>query len=155
MRGPLEAEGLEGVELLREQLIIVLPAHHPLARRKAIPVASLDDLPCITMERRLSPALHDAAANLYREARIRMHAVSSADNVLGHLQLVQEGLGFVLPPGVTFRRLDCHPVPTVSILVAWKRGNHSKLLREFVELAGRCCSAAKDAPRLTRKGTKS
>ena len=23
-----------------------------------------------------------------------MHAVSSADNVLGHLQLVQEGLGF-------------------------------------------------------------
>jgi hypothetical protein len=75
---------------------------------------SLDDLPCITMERRLSPALHDAAADLYREARIRMHAVSRADNVLGHFKLVQEGLGFalladsisaLLPPGVTFRRV--------------------------------------------------
>ena len=69
VRGPLEADGLDGVELLREQLVIVLPSHHALARRKVIPVKSLDDLPCITMERRLSPALHDAAANLYREAR--------------------------------------------------------------------------------------
>jgi LysR family hca operon transcriptional activator len=164
VRGPIETDGLEGVELLREKLVIMLPAHHPLARRKAIPVASLDDLPCITMERRLSPALHDAAANLYREARIRMHAVSSADNVLGHLQLVQEGLGFallpdsiiaLLPPGVTFRPLDCDPIPTVSVLVAWKSGNHSRLLREFVELVCRCCSAPKDAPRLTRKATKS
>jgi hypothetical protein len=32
------------------------------------------------------------------QAHIRMHAVSTADNVLGHLQLVQEGLGFALLP---------------------------------------------------------
>ena len=164
VRGPLEAEGLEGVELLREQIVIVLPSHHALARRRVIPVKSLDDLPCITMERSLSPALHDAAANLYREASIRMHAVSRADNVLGHLKLVQEGLGFallpdsisaLLPPGVTFRPLDCEPVPTVSVLIAWKSGNHSRLMRELVELVCRSCSAPKDAPRLTRRATKS
>lgn len=164
MRGPLEADGLEAVELLREQLVIVLPSHHPLARRKTIPVKSLDDLPCITMERRLSPPLHDAAASLYREAKIRMHAVSSADNVLGHLKLVQEGLGFallpdsisaLLPPGVTFRPLDCDPVPTVAVLVAWKAGNDSRLVRELVELACRCGGARKDAARLTRRATKS
>lgn len=150
MRGPLEQDGLEGVELLRETMVIVLPAHHPLARRKRIPVSSLDDLPCITLERSLSPALHDAAATLYRQAGIRMHAVSSADNVLGHLQMVQEGLGFallpdsisaVLPQGVTFRPLDCDPAPTVSVVVAWKSGNASRLVREFVELSRRCCSS--------------
>jgi LysR family hca operon transcriptional activator len=143
MRDPSDAAELEVIELLREQIVIVLPSHHALARRKKIPVASLDDLPCITMERAMSPALHDATATLYREARIRMHAVSSADNVLGHLQLVQEGLGFallpdsmnaLLPPGVTFRPLDCDPVPTVSIVVAFRRGNASRLLREFVGL---------------------
>lgn len=164
VRGPLDADGLESIELLREQLVIVLPSHHPLARRKAIPVKSLDDLPCITMERRLSPALHDAAADLYREARIRMHAVSRADNVLGHLKLVQEGLGFallpdsisaLLPPGVTFRPLACEPVPTVSLLVVFKSGNGSKLVRELVELACRCSGARKDVPRLTRGATKS
>jgi LysR family hca operon transcriptional activator len=164
VRGPVQVDGLEHIELLREQLVIVLPSHHPLARRKAIPVKSLDDLPCITMERRLSPALHDAAVDVYREAKIRMHAVSRADNVLGHLKLVQEGLGFallpdsisaLLPPGVTFRPLDCEAVPTVSLLVAWKLGNGSKLVRELVELARRASGATKDVPRLTRRTTKS
>jgi LysR family hca operon transcriptional activator len=163
VRGPLEAEGLDSVEVLREQLVVVLPSHHALARRKRIPVESLDDLPCITMERSLSPALHDAAAKLYREAKIRMHAVSRADNVLGNLQLVQEGLGFallpesiseLLPPGVTFKPLDCDPVPVVSVLVAWRSGNASRLVREFVDLACRA-SAGKDAPRLTRRRRKS
>jgi len=148
MRDPESAEGLEVVELLREDIVLVLPAHHALARRKKIPVKILDDLPCITMERSLSPALHDATATLYREARIRMHAVSSADNVLGHIQLVQEGLGFallpdsmtaLLPAGVTFRTLDCDPVPTVSIVIAWKRGNASGLVREFVKLVRSSC----------------
>jgi LysR family hca operon transcriptional activator len=147
VRGPLVADGLESVELLREQLVIVMPSHHPLARRKRIPVESLDDLPCITMPRSLSPALHDAAASLYREAKIRMHAVSSADNLLGHLQLVQEGMGFallpdsiqgLLPPGVTSRPLACTPVPTVSVQIAWKSGNASRLVKEFVDLARRC-----------------
>ena len=164
MRGPTEADGIEMVELLREEIVLVLPSHHELARRKKIPVQSLDDLPCITMERSLSPALHDAMASLYREARIRMHAVSSADNVLGHLKLVQEGLGFALlpksmnalvPAGVTLRPLDCEPVPTVSIVLAWKAGNTSKLVREFVDLVRKCCQDRKDPSALTAPVTKS
>jgi len=149
MRGPLETDELEFVEVLREQIVMVLPSHHPLARKRRIPVKSLDDLPCITMERALSPPLHDAVASLYREAKIRMHAVSSADNVLGHLQLVQEGLGFallpdsiseLLPPGVTFRPLSCDPVPTVSVVIAWKAGNNALHVRKFVDLARRSCA---------------
>lgn len=164
MRGPTEADGLELVELLTERIVLVLPSHHALARRKKIPVKSLDDLPCITMERSLSPALHDATATLYREAHIRMHVVSRADNVLGHLQLVQEGLGFallpesmnaLLPAGVTFRPLVCDPVPTVSIVMAWKSGNNSRLVREFVNLVRRRAVEWKDAPSLTPPAKKS
>lgn len=162
MRDPDDAAGLEIIELLREEIVIVLPSHHALARRKKIPVGSLDDLPCITMERSLSPALYDATATLYREARIRMHAVSNADNVLGHLQLVQEGFGFallpdsmnsLLPSGVTFRPLDCDRVPTISIVLAYRRGNPSRLVREFVRLVCRCFSVPGDAesPKPRRK----
>jgi LysR family hca operon transcriptional activator len=164
MRGPLEVEGLEVIDLLREQIVVVLPAHHTLARRKRIPVHLLHDLPCITMERALAPALHDAIASVYRQARIRMQAVSSADNVLGHLQLVQEGLGFallpdsvgaLLPPGVVLKPLAHDPVPTVSIVVAWKAGNASPLVRAFVDLVRQSTSTRKDVARLTGRRRKS
>src|SRR6478672_12074173 len=164
MRGPIESDELEARELLREEIVVMLPAHHTLASRKSIPVELLDDLPCITMDRSLSPGLYDAIASLYRQARIRMHAVSSADNVLGHLRLVQEGLGFallpdsmgaLLPPGVVMKPLDCDPVPTVSIVVAWKSGNTSPLVRAFVDLVRKCCGNSKDVPRLTKQRKKS
>ena len=150
MRGPLDLDGLESIELVREAIVVVLPAHHPLTRRRRIPVALLHDLPCITMDRALAPALHDAIARLYRQARIRMHAVSRADNVLGHLQLVQEGLGFallpesvssLLPPGVVVKPLAGEPAPMVSIVIAWKSGNSSPLVRAFVQLTLRSCRA--------------
>ncbi len=150
LRGPYDHEGLDVLELLHEQIVVVLPAHHLLARRKRIPPRLLHDLPCITMDRALAPALHDAIAALYRQARIRMQAVSSADNVLGHLQLVQEGLGYallpdsvgaLLPPGVVLKPLDSETPPVVSIDVAWKRGNTSPVVRAFVELVRQCCGA--------------
>lgn len=150
MRGPVEAEGLECCELLTEELVIVLPAHHPLTRRRRIPVKSLDDLPCIMLERSLSPPLYDAAEAIYREAKIRMHVVSTADNVLGHLKLVQEGFGFallpesisaLLPSGVTFKPLHCTPPALVSIVVAWKQGNGARVTRDFIDIARRCCQS--------------
>jgi DNA-binding transcriptional LysR family regulator len=93
-----------------------------------------------------------------------MQAVSSADNVLGHLQLVQEGLGFallpdsvnaLLPPGVVVKPLACDPVPEVSIVVAWKRGNGSPLVRAFLDLVRQAVSRPKDVRRLTRRSKKS
>jgi len=148
VRGPFAMEGLETIELIQEAIVVVLPAHHALARRQRIPIALLHDMACITIERTLAPALHDAIASLYRQAHIRMHAVSSADNVLGHLQMVQEGLGFallpesvtsLLPPGVVFKPLAYDQVPTVSIVAAWRAGNSSPLVRAFVELARQAC----------------
>jgi LysR family transcriptional regulator, hca operon transcriptional activator len=164
MRGPLDEQGLDAVELLQEQIVVVLPAHHALARRRRIPVTLLHDLPCITMERALAPALHDAIATLYGQARIRMQAVSSADNVLGHLQLVQEGLGFallpdsvgtLLPAGVVLKPLAHEPVPTVSIVVAWRAGNASPLVRAFVDLVRQAVPVRKDVARLTGRPGKS
>ena len=164
MRGPLEADGLDVVELAQERIVVVLPAHHPLTRRARIPIHVLHDLPCITMDRALAPALHDAIAALYRKARIRMHAVSSADNVFGHLQLVQEGLGFallpdsvgaLLPPGVVVKPLAYDPVPVVSIVIAWKTGNTSPLVRAFVDLVRQAAVRTKDVERLTSRRRKS
>ena len=164
LRGPLAEDDLEVVELLQERIVVVLPAHHPLARKKRIPVRLLNDLPCITMARPLAPALHDSIAALYRQARIRMHAVLDADNVLGHLNLVQGGLGFallpdyvgaILPPGVVMKPLDWAPAPTVSIVLAWKKGHRSGAVRAFVDLVRDCCAGPADVRHLTARPRKS
>ena len=164
LRGPIDIDGLDALEVAREQIVVVLPAHHTLSRRTRIPIHVLHDLPCITMERALAPALHDAIAALYRKSRIRMQAVSSADNVLGHLQLVQEGLGFallpdsvtsLLPPGVVVKPLAGDPAPVVSIVVAWRTGNGSPLVRAFVDLVRHATLRTKDAERLTSRVRKS
>jgi LysR family hca operon transcriptional activator len=164
VRGPFDADGLEVLELLREQIVVVLPAHHALARRDRIPVGLLHDRPA-SRWRSLAPALDDAIASLYRHAHIRMHALSSADNVLGHLKLVQDGLGYallpdsvgaLLPPGVVLKPLGGDPAPTVSVAVAWKSGHVSPLVRAFVDLVCECCGgASRDVPRLTRRPRKS
>jgi DNA-binding transcriptional LysR family regulator len=108
------------------------------------------------MDRSLAPALHDAIALLYRQAHIRMHAVSQADNVLGHLQLVQEGLGFallpdsvgsLLPPGVVLKPLAGDPAPMVTIALAWRSGNASPLVRGFVDLVRQSSGATGAPPR--------
>jgi DNA-binding transcriptional LysR family regulator len=77
-----------------------------------------------------------------------MNAVSTADNVLGHLRLVQEGLGVallpesmgaLLPAGVVLKPLACEPEPTVSVVLALRAGNTSPLVRAFADLALQCC----------------
>ena len=82
--------------------------------------------------------------------------ISQADNVLGHLQLVQEGLGFallpdsvgsLLPPGVIVKPLAWDPTPMVTIAVAWKTGNTTPLVRGFVDLVRQVSGASGDVPR--------
>lgn len=152
MRGPLEDEALESCEILKEPLVLVLPTAHPLSRRRRIPTRALEATPRVMPQRSLSPVLHDAVESLYREAQVKPGTAVSADNILGLLQLVQQGAGFailpdsiagLLPQGVTVRPLDLQPVPAVSIVAAWRRGNPSRLVHAFVELARRCIESTK------------
>jgi DNA-binding transcriptional LysR family regulator len=72
--------------------------------------------------------------------------------------LVQEGLGFallpesvgaLLPPGVVLKPLAYEPLPTISIVLAWKAGSASPLVRAFVDLVRQSVSHRKDVRRLT------
>ena len=44
LRGPIDEPDLEVIDLIQEPIALVLPAHHPLARRKQIAVELLDNL---------------------------------------------------------------------------------------------------------------
>jgi hypothetical protein len=56
---------------------------------------------------------------------------------------------------VILKPLAYDPVPTVSIVVAWKAGNASPLVRAFVDLVRQSTSLRKDVARLTGRPRKS
>ena len=129
--------------MLRERIIAVVPAHHRLARAKRIAVGRLADLPCIAISHNAAPALHDAVAGLYQRAGVTVQAVQSGDNVLGHLGMVAAGLGYallpdyvsaILPDRAVVRPLDSVPEPTVTIVMAHRKGDQSPLVRAFRQI---------------------
>jgi DNA-binding transcriptional LysR family regulator len=59
---------LELEPILREELVAVLPAAHPLAGEAAIPLAALAGEEFVLFPREIAPRLHDAFMAIYRHA---------------------------------------------------------------------------------------
>ncbi len=146
-RGPLSEPDLVTEEVLREKLVVVVPAHHRLARLKRIAVRKLDDLPCIAISPGSAPRLHDEIAMFYQQAKVTVQPVQSADNVLGCLGMVAAGIGFallpdyvasILPDGVVMRPLDWTPEPSVAIVMTHRKHDPPPTLRAFKELVREC-----------------
>jgi DNA-binding transcriptional LysR family regulator len=57
VRGQVDADGVELVEVWRDRLVAVVPAEHPLARRVSAPIAELAELPLRIVAQRANPAL--------------------------------------------------------------------------------------------------
>jgi LysR family transcriptional regulator, hca operon transcriptional activator len=158
LRGPLDEPELTTKEILRENLVVVLPSNHRLAKTSRISIRMLDDLPCVTFSRGAFP-LRNIVASLYKQEQMRIRSVQEADSVLGHLNMVAAGLGFallpeyvesMLPRGVIVRPLDYHPMPSISLVAAYRTNDKLPALHAFMELLDHCFTgrtAAALAPR--------
>ena len=164
VRGPLVEPDLIVTEIVREPIMVVLPADHSLAGKKRVRVDRIDTLRCIPTSRLVSPGLHDAVATFCQQANVPLHPIHGADNVVSHLHMVAAGLGFallpdyvgtILPAGVVMKPLDWEPVPAVVIVMARRRETPAPALQAFLDLVAESINAATDLPHLTTRGTKS
>lgn len=138
--GPVREADLITEEVLKQDLVVVLPANHKLASSSRVSLRSLESIPQIRAPRHVAPWLHDAVASLFRPTRDQQHAVQEADHVLGHLNLVRAGVGFallpeyvqsILPAGVVTRPLDWQPAPSLSVVAAYRRNDNLPMLAAF------------------------
>ncbi|GAA3195576.1 LysR family transcriptional regulator [Nonomuraea roseoviolacea] len=115
MREPPETDGLVAEPLLSEGFVAVLPAGHPLAARRAVPVAALADEPFVLLPRAAAPTVHDRIAGLCRAAGFEPRAGQRAVEWQTVCALVGAGLGVSLAPasvrrirsaGVAYRRIS-------------------------------------------------
>jgi len=142
LRGPIEEPDLVSEELLREKIIVALPAKYGFAKMKRVSVGMLRDLPCITISRNAGWPLRDIVSSLYKQADLHVRAVQEADGVYGHLNMVAAGLGFallpeyvksILPRGVITRPLEWQPAPSISLLVAYRANDELPILGAFLK----------------------
>jgi LysR family hca operon transcriptional activator len=146
LRGPLEEPDLVSEEVLREEIVVVLPAKHRLAKTKRVSVQMLRDLPCITISRNAGWPLRDIVLSLYKQADLRVRAAQEANGVYGHLNMVAAGLGFallpeyvesILPRGVVTKPLERQPVPSISLVAAYRASDELPILGAFLKVLRR------------------
>lgn len=151
LREPPDGEqGLAVEPLLAEGFVAVLPAAHPLAARRVVPVAALADEPFVLLPRAAGPTVHDRILDLCRERgfepRIGQHAVEWQTVSA----LVEAGLGVSLAPasirrirlrGVAYRRIEPDTARTV-VGMSWRSDDPNPLVARFLETARAASSGA-------------
>jgi LysR family transcriptional regulator, hca operon transcriptional activator len=133
LRPPIHDPSLEAIPVLREQLVAVLPADHPLAGEGPLDFAELSGYPFIEISPLHSGNLFDLVRNAAQERGVQLNTIQQVVDVLTMLTLISLGEGYTLLPdyaeslgfrNVTTRRLT-PPAREADLLMAWRKGDPS------------------------------
>ncbi|MEU8399838.1 LysR family transcriptional regulator [Nonomuraea sp. NPDC048892] len=145
LREPPDEPGLAAEAILAEEFIAVLPAAHPLAARRVVPVEALADEPFVLLPRGAGPMFHDRILGLCHSAGFEPRLGQQAVEWQTVCALVEAGLGVSLAPasirrirlnGVAYRRISPNDTRT-TVAVAWRRDDPNPLVARFLEAARR------------------
>jgi DNA-binding transcriptional LysR family regulator len=143
VRPPVADPVLAATTVLREPLVVALPAAHPLAAQRRVAVAALAGEPWVLFPRRLAADLYDQILALCEGAGFRPRLAQEAVQMQTVVRLVGAGVGVSLVPrsaeslhsaGVAYRPLR-GAAAEVEMAVAWRRDEESALLRQFLDVA--------------------
>jgi DNA-binding transcriptional LysR family regulator len=122
-------------------VVVVLPANHPLARKRSIKLSELKSLFFVAMSEQTHPGSRDWLSSLCQEAGFTPRILQDVDLESGIMTFVAEGLGVTLAreqiknlphPNVVFRPLTTSA--KADYWIAWHRENHSKAVRQYIEI---------------------
>lgn len=104
IRTPVDdVTGLDIVNVEKDDLVAVLPASHPLARRRHISLDALRNDPFVMFSSTLVPGLRSVIVDACREAGFIPRVTQEATQALTVVGLVGSGLGVAIVPGVVAR----------------------------------------------------
>jgi DNA-binding transcriptional LysR family regulator len=149
IRSPVEGFVDLTVEpLLKEEMLVALPAAHPLAGRGGVdqPALSLRALAAenfILYRRPGAPGLYDTIISACRKAGFSPKISQEAPRIVSTLNLVAVGLGISVVPdslrrlqmdGVTYRRIAASARMKAPLILACRRGGNSATVQRFIDL---------------------
>ena len=135
-----EALGLRTRLLREERLGIVVPASHPLARRRFVPWTALAREPLIVLARREGMGLHDAVMVGCRQAGVTpklAYTPSLIGTVMSYVE-AHAGIGVVtesvVAPSPELRFVLLKPGQSVPLVLVWQEDEDAPPVQRFREL---------------------
>ena len=134
---------LDFLFLLHETAVVAVAERHPLASRKRVTIADLENAPLIVPERRSRPHSHDLTMKLFAEAGCEARVAQIADEKQTIVNLVSAGLGVAIVPrwtsrmatrGVRFIRLAASDMNKLPLAAAFTRGTRDPVRDDVLEM---------------------
>ena len=135
-----EALGLRTIVLREERLGVVVPANHPLGKRRVVPWTALGREPLIVLARREGMGLHDAVIAGCRRAGVTPRLAHTPSLIGTVMSYVEAGAGvgvvteLVVPPSPSLQFILLQPIQTVPLVLVWQEDEDSPAVQRFREL---------------------
>ena len=143
MIGPFDHSDYQSLTLSIEPLYVVTPRNHALLRLPVVTPADLAGQDIILGDTHEWEEYRWRVNDLFSAEGISLNITIEASNTLALLGLVAAGLGVTIYPesliGFLGRSVEhrqiMHPRFRIHTVLAWKRSNRSRQVRDFVEVA--------------------
>jgi DNA-binding transcriptional LysR family regulator len=137
----LARTGLEVESVARFTAVLALAANSPLARKRAIDLGAYKPLTLVSLSAKSHPDYDEWIRHVCEEQALTRRIVQKVNDEATLLALVGAGVGMALLPkhirsrphtNVVFR----NPTPPITIecCIAWRAGNNSRLLRDYIQI---------------------
>ncbi len=138
---PATAGGIAWQSIARHRTVVVLPAQHPLARKRQVNLGELETMFFVGMSDKTHPGFRDWLNRTCQQAGFTPRVLQDAELEPALMTFVAEGLGVTLArehikklphPGVALRPLA--PPLTSDYCIAWNRNNDSRALLQYIQI---------------------
>ena len=135
-----QALGLRTIVLREERLGLVVPAQHPLAKRRTVSWSALAHAPLIVLARREGMGLHDAVIAGCRQAGVTPRFVHTPSLIGTVMTYVEAGAGIgiatesVVRPTPALHFVLLTPAQRVPLVFVWQEDEDSPPVQRFREL---------------------
>ena len=140
---PIRDEGFALETLYQESFVVVLPATHPLAAKRRIPLRALAHENVVMVPVHLEPGVEDDIVAFCRRAGCDPQRLPGATQLLTVIGLVAAGMGLSLVPesmrtvrwqGIVYRPIQDDQMPLADLTLAWRRDATSAVIKAFVDV---------------------
>jgi DNA-binding transcriptional LysR family regulator len=142
--GASAAEGLQLKQLAEEPMVVALPKAHRAAALKRVDLATLEHDPFLLFPREVAPTIYDTIVDACRRAGFEPNISQLAPHFSTIVNLVAAELGVSIVPasmmqmrvaGIAYRPIAGQS-PTTQLALAYRRGETSPVVRNFIARAG-------------------